>query len=124
MATVFYCIPCINSFKCKKNLTKKDKESREDIFAQTGEAPLCANCQKNHWRCKNSTCINCCKLHECNDFVCSSCKSLGIVCKRVLSRTQEEYALLQAKGVTYSTGQPESTEKGQFHEQCFFQFKD
>src|ERR1041384_1113678 len=124
MATVFHCIPCINSFKCKKNFSKKDKEKREEIFARTGEAPLCINCQKNHWRCKSAACINCCRLNECNDFVCSSCKARGIDCKCVLPRTEVEYKELEAKGLTYSSGQPEPTEKGQFHEQCFFQFKD
>ena len=73
MSTVYYYIPCIKAFKCKKNLTKKEKEKREEEYKKTKKIPTCSLCRIDHWRCKEDNCENCYKLHKCNNIICSYC---------------------------------------------------
>ena len=123
MSTVYYCIPCLKHFKCKKNVSEKEKQEREEEYTRTGEVPMCNKCQKQHWRCKLESCTECCKLNACNDIICDACKKDNIECKRVLPKTQQEFDLLKEKGLTFSSGQFEATENGKFHEQAYFQFE-
>ena len=123
MATVFYCIPCIDKFRCKKNISEKEKQEREDEYAKTGEVPRCTLCKNQHWRCKDNKCRQCCKLRECNEINCSNCQKEGIECKRVIPKTKEEFEKLKESGLTYISGQYESTKNSQLHEQIYHQFK-
>ena len=41
MSTVYYCIPCIKAFKCKKNLTEKEKKKREEEYKKTKKLSVC-----------------------------------------------------------------------------------
>ena len=124
MSTVYYCIPCVNEFKCKRESSEKERQQREDEFARTGEIPLCDLCNVNHWRCQNKKCRNCCRLRRCNDIICSRCKEKKIECKRTIPKTQAEFEILKDLGISYCKGQFESTEQHQFHEQFYFQFKE
>ena len=48
MFTIYYCIPCLKHFKCKKNVSEKEKQEREDEYTCTGEVSICNKCQKQH----------------------------------------------------------------------------
>ncbi|CAG8741269.1 3689_t:CDS:2, partial [Racocetra fulgida] len=50
------------------------------------------------------------------------CKESNIKCQRVLPKTKEEFAVLEKLGLTYVSGQYESTDSGKLHEQAYFQF--
>ncbi|CAG8771296.1 19275_t:CDS:2, partial [Racocetra fulgida] len=91
MSTIYYCVPCLTHFKCKKNLSDKDKQQREKEYLKTG--------------------------------VPQSCKESNIDCKRVLPKIKEEFAVLEKLGLTYISGQYESTDSGKFYEQAYFQFE-
>src|SRR5690242_5531609 len=123
MSTVYYCVPCLTRFKCKKNLSDKDKQQREEEYSNTGKVPECDKCLKDHWRCKDKKCIQCCKLNECNEIECSACKESKIKCQRVLPKTQEEFNILEKLGLTYNSGQYEATDLGKFHKHAYFQFE-
>ncbi|CAG8687695.1 8280_t:CDS:2 [Racocetra fulgida] len=101
MSTIYYCIPCLTRFKCKKNLSDKDKQQREEEYSNTGKVPQCDKCLKTHWRCKDKKCTQCCKLNECNEIECSACKESNIKCQRVLPKTKEEFAILEKLGLIY-----------------------
>ncbi|CAG8486210.1 6910_t:CDS:2 [Scutellospora calospora] len=124
MSTIYYCIPCVEKFKCKKNNIEKEIQDREQIYKETGKISTCFKCNQEHWRCKDDRCEQCCKLRECNDIICSYCQSTDQECRRVLPKTIEEFKALEELGVTLSSGQYEPTKTGQIHEQAYFQFKD
>ncbi|RIB01960.1 hypothetical protein C2G38_2293133 [Gigaspora rosea] len=125
MSTIYYCIPCVNKFVCKKNTSKKAKKDHKKEFKETGKVPTCEFCKKKHWRCTAKKCDQCCKLHKCNDVVCKHCSDNNIKCKRVLPRTQEEFDALKELGLSFSSGQYEyASSSGLFHEQAYFQFND
>src|SRR5690348_15225684 len=77
-----------------------------------------------HWRCKDKKCDQCCRLNECNKIECSYCKESKIKCQRILLKTQEEFNILEKLGLTYVSGQYESTDSEKLHEQCYLQFNN
>ena len=81
-------------------------------------------CKQHHHRCKSKKCTQCCKLHECNDILCSHCKKNNIECKRALIKSQEEFNLFKEKGISYSSGKFEPTKQLRLHKQIYLQFKD
>ncbi|CAG8733169.1 15064_t:CDS:2, partial [Racocetra fulgida] len=115
MSTIYYCVPCLTHFKCKKNLSDKDKQQREEEYSNTGTVPQYDKCLKTHRCCKDKKCTQCCKLNECNEITCSACKESNIKYQCVLPKTQEEFAILEKLGLTYISGK--------FHEQAYFQFE-
>ncbi|RIB10267.1 hypothetical protein C2G38_2043647 [Gigaspora rosea] len=119
-AISFHCISCKEIFKCKKTLTKKDKEQREEQFKQSG-TPECELCQLPHWCCSDKKCTNCCMLNKCNDIVSDYCKANNLECKRALPTTQEAYNKIKNK-VSYIVGKYEPTESGKLHAQIYMQF--
>ena len=124
MSTIYYCIPCSKKFSCKKTISENEKKEREENYEKTKEIPTYFLCDKKYWRCNNKKCKNCCKLNECNNIVCSYCKTTNQQCKRVLPKNQEEFNNLKDLGLTFSSRQYEYTEKGKLHEQAYFQFKE
>jgi len=120
--TSYHCLPCKENFKCKKNLSEKDKIEREKEFKNSG-VPKCSLCDLQHWRCKNKKCTNCCELNKCNKITCDYCTSKNIKCERSLPNDQSSYDIIKSK-VSYICGQFEATDNGTLHAQMFLQFKE
>src|SRR5690349_15852420 len=120
MSTIYYCIPCLNHFKCKKNLSDKDKQQCEEGYSKTRKVPQCDKYLKDYWRCKLASCDQCYKLNEFNKINCSACKESNIKCQCVLLKTQEEFNILEKLGLMYVLGQYEATDLEKFYKQAYF----
>ena len=107
LVTNHHCKPCIKKYKCKKNVTKKDKEEREKIFKEKGQAPVCSLCKESHWRCKIDAYQQCCKLNKCDGILhgdkimCQNCIDDDIECKRTFPTNLEDFEYFKKYEITY-----------------------
>ena len=48
MSTIYYCISCVEKFKCKKNNTEKEIQDWEQIYKETRKISTCFNCNQEY----------------------------------------------------------------------------
>src|SRR6266480_1103667 len=86
LLTGYHCQPCYDKYKCKKPISDKKRNEREQQSEQSEGAdihPECKLCKTKHWPCcEKEKYENRYMLNKCNNIVCSSCKKKNINCKR------------------------------------------
>ncbi|CAG8479663.1 9935_t:CDS:1, partial [Scutellospora calospora] len=104
---------------------KLTSKEQEDYFRENNkENPNCDLCNSKHFRCKETTCTQCCNLNKCNSYPCKFCKDEKINCEYSIIRNEEEFETFKELGMEAYIGQIENTKEGKAHIHGFCEFKE